>query len=119
MRKSTLIFADEEIIGIYYIFFSRYLFKINKPPSVSISLTLSLTLSVALFLSLTFPLALSLVLYLPDWLAKATATALSCKEEYDTLLADMRDPEIKAYFGADKISAAKETAKREWQDAER
>ena len=101
MRKSTLIFADEEIIGIYYIFFSRYLFKINKPPSVSIFLTLSL------------------VLYLPDWLAKATATALSCKEEYDTLLADMRDPEIKAYFGADKISAAKETAKREWQDAER
>ena len=31
----------------------------------------------------------------------------------------MRDPAIKAYFGADKISAAKETAKKEWQDAER
>ena len=54
-----------------------------------------------------------------DWLAKATATAALCKEEYDTLLTDMRDPEIKAYFGTEKITAAKETAKRDWKDAAR
>ena len=49
----------------------------------------------------------------------ATAHSLSCKQEYDTLLTEMRDPDVRAFFGADKVSGAKESAKRDWTDAER
>lgn len=52
-------------------------------------------------------------------LEKATADAISCKSEYDTLLREMRDPEVKAFFGADKVTAAKDSAKQEWSTAER
>ena len=55
----------------------------------------------------------------PAALEKATADALSCKSEYDTLLREMRDPEVKAFFGADKVTAAKDSAKIEWSTAER
>jgi hypothetical protein len=48
-----------------------------------------------------------------------TAETLSCKSEYDTLLREMRDPEVKAFFGADQVAGAKESAKKDWISTER
>ena len=50
---------------------------------------------------------------------KACADVITCKEEYDTLLREMRDPEVRAFFGAEEVLAAKELAKQDWMAAER
>ena len=53
------------------------------------------------------------------YLEKVTAETLCCKSEYDTLLREMRDPEVKAFFGADEVNRAKESAKKDWISIER
>lgn len=53
------------------------------------------------------------------YLEKVTVETLSCKSEYDTLLREMRDPEVKAFFGADQVAGAKESAKKDWISIER
>ena len=56
---------------------------------------------------------------IPAYLEKVTAETLCCKSEYDTLLREMRDPEVKAFFGADEVNRAKESAKKDWISIER
>lgn len=58
-------------------------------------------------------------LFSPAYLEKVSAETLSCKSEYDTLLREMRDPEVKAFFGADQVAGAKESAKKDWISIER
>jgi hypothetical protein len=48
-----------------------------------------------------------------------TEEASHCKTEYDTLLREMRDPEVRAFFGVVQVALAKDTAKGEWTRAER
>jgi uncharacterized protein YjgD (DUF1641 family) len=52
-------------------------------------------------------------------LAAVTEEASHCKTEYDTLLREMRDPEVRAFFGVVQVALAKDTAKGEWTRAER
>ena len=44
---------------------------------------------------------------------------MHCKTEYDTLLREMRDPEVRAFFGAEQVALAKDAAKGEWTRTER
>jgi hypothetical protein len=48
-----------------------------------------------------------------------TEEASHCKTEYDTLLREMRDPEVRAFIGAGQVALAKDSAKGEWTRAER
>jgi hypothetical protein len=51
-------------------------------------------------------------------LHKAEELEKELRQEYDTILEEMRDPSFKILYGAEKLNLAKESAKREWKVAE-
>jgi hypothetical protein len=53
------------------------------------------------------------------WLATAKQEADEAKKEYDIILNEMRDADLKAQYGADQVNLAKKMAKEQWQEAER
>ncbi len=61
----------------------------------------------------------NLLLKKKKWLAKAVADCDEAKKEYDTVINELRDPDLKSQLSADKLASIKDTAKREWQDADR
>jgi hypothetical protein len=52
-------------------------------------------------------------------LAKAELEAKEAKEEYDTVLKEMRDPDFVGQYGADQLASVKDMAKNEWTAAEK
>lgn len=52
------------------------------------------------------------------WLTKAEKETEDAKKEYDTILNEMRDPDLKAQYGGDQFAKAKEMAKLDWKDAD-
>jgi hypothetical protein len=53
-----------------------------------------------------------------EWLRKAEEQANEAKKELDTILNEMRDPELKQQYGAEQFLRAKELAKQEWSELE-
>ncbi len=52
------------------------------------------------------------------WLATAEVQTDEAKKEYDVVLVEMRDPELRATYGPDQFARVKDMAKQEWQAAE-
>ncbi len=61
----------------------------------------------------------SLLIKKKKWLAKAVFDCNEAKKEYDTVINELRDPELRSQLSADKLASIKDVAKREWQDADR
>lgn len=60
----------------------------------------------------------NLLLKKQNQLAKAEEDEKELRQEYDTVLEETRDPSFKALYGIEKLNLAKESAKREWKQAE-
>ena len=52
------------------------------------------------------------------WFSAAQERAITSKKDFDEVLSESRDPEIKRCFSPSKLAAAKADARREWQNAE-
>jgi hypothetical protein len=61
----------------------------------------------------------ALLLKKEQLLARATAEAADMRQEYDIILEETRDPAMKSLYGAEKLSAAKDCAKRDWTNADK
>lgn len=53
------------------------------------------------------------------WLEAAEKEAKEAKEEYDTVLKEMRDPDFIEMYGAEQLASVKDMAKNEWANAEK
>lgn len=53
------------------------------------------------------------------WLEAAETETKDAKEEYDTVLKEMRDPDFIDMYGADQLASVKDMAKNEWVNAEK
>jgi hypothetical protein len=53
------------------------------------------------------------------WLETAEKDAKDAKEEYDTVLKEMRDPDFIEMYGAEQLASVKDVAKNDWANAEK
>eukprot|EP01035_Chromulina_nebulosa_P020909 gene20909-27101_t len=53
------------------------------------------------------------------WLSNARITVDEAKREYDVILNEMRDPELKAAYGVEQFAMAKDLAKQEFIEADK